>query len=209
MTPGTSCPRCLLSSARASVRAPHAPWRLSSPARRRTDKISRFATSLEDRLLNFACFGALHRSVDLKGLNPVTVVVATGESGMARCPHSIALTVEELGVRGHMVELPTVSHWGPMSRVPRHPVRCTRSETPQSQGAASHGVLVYGGFAGAQVRRRRGPAPRVPLQLVLPPPWGLEQPVEQNTCYRVNWGAAQSCDGWRSRLDEETGLGPC
>ena len=42
-----------------------------------------------------------------------------------------------------------------------------------------------------------------------PPPWRLELPVEQNTCYRVNWSAVQSCDGWRSRLDEETGLGPC
>jgi hypothetical protein len=38
--------------------------------------------------------------------------------------------------------------------------------------------------------------------------WSGRPVIEQNTCYRMNWGAAQRCDGWRSRPDEETGWGP-
>jgi len=38
--------------------------------------------------------------------------------------------------------------------------------------------------------------------------WSGRPVIEQNTCYRMNWGAAQRCEGWRSRPDEETGWGP-
>lgn len=34
--------------------------------------------------------------------------------------------------------------------------------------------------------------------------WSGQPVIEHNTCYRMNWGAAQRCDGWRSRPDEET-----
>lgn len=34
--------------------------------------------------------------------------------------------------------------------------------------------------------------------------WSGRAVIEQNTCYRMQWGAAQRCDGWRSRADEET-----
>ncbi|XP_060196198.1 hydroxyproline O-galactosyltransferase GALT6-like [Lycium barbarum] len=34
--------------------------------------------------------------------------------------------------------------------------------------------------------------------------WSGKPVIEQNTCYRMQWGTAQRCDGWRSRDDEET-----
>jgi len=29
--------------------------------------------------------------------------------------------------------------------------------------------------------------------------------IEQNTCYRMQWGSALRCEGWKSRADEDTG----
>lgn len=35
--------------------------------------------------------------------------------------------------------------------------------------------------------------------------WSGRPVIEQNTCYRMQWGSAQRCEGWKSRADEETG----
>lgn len=34
--------------------------------------------------------------------------------------------------------------------------------------------------------------------------WSSHPVIEQNTCYRMQWGSAQRCEGWKSRADEET-----
>ncbi|KAL2543072.1 putative beta-1 [Abeliophyllum distichum] len=34
--------------------------------------------------------------------------------------------------------------------------------------------------------------------------WTGRPVIEQNTCYRMQWGSAQRCEGWKSRADEET-----
>ncbi|XP_015868791.3 hydroxyproline O-galactosyltransferase GALT6 [Ziziphus jujuba] len=34
--------------------------------------------------------------------------------------------------------------------------------------------------------------------------WSGQPVIEQNTCYRMQWGSAQRCEGWKSRADEET-----
>lgn len=41
--------------------------------------------------------------------------------------------------------------------------------------------------------------------------WSGKPIIEQNTCYRMQWGSAQRCEGWKSRADEETvdGLVKC
>jgi hypothetical protein len=35
--------------------------------------------------------------------------------------------------------------------------------------------------------------------------WSGKPVIEQNTCYRMQWGTALRCEGWKSRADEETG----
>lgn len=41
--------------------------------------------------------------------------------------------------------------------------------------------------------------------------WSGKPVIEQNTCYRMQWGTSQRCEGWKSRADEETvdGLVKC
>ncbi|KAJ9560197.1 hypothetical protein OSB04_005357 [Centaurea solstitialis] len=34
--------------------------------------------------------------------------------------------------------------------------------------------------------------------------WSGKPMIEMNTCYRMQWGLAQRCEGWKSRVDEET-----
>ncbi|XP_073004870.1 hydroxyproline O-galactosyltransferase GALT6-like [Typha latifolia] len=34
--------------------------------------------------------------------------------------------------------------------------------------------------------------------------WSRKPVIEQNTCYRMQWGTPLRCDGWKSRADEET-----
>ncbi|XP_004298603.1 PREDICTED: probable beta-1,3-galactosyltransferase 19 [Fragaria vesca subsp. vesca] len=34
--------------------------------------------------------------------------------------------------------------------------------------------------------------------------WSNKPVIEQNTCYRMQWGLSLRCEGWRSRADEET-----
>ncbi|XP_027123825.1 hydroxyproline O-galactosyltransferase GALT6-like isoform X1 [Coffea arabica] len=34
--------------------------------------------------------------------------------------------------------------------------------------------------------------------------WSGKSVIEQNTCYRMQWGTSQRCEGWKSRVDEET-----
>ena len=36
--------------------------------------------------------------------------------------------------------------------------------------------------------------------------WSGKPMIEQNTCYRMQWGTALRCEGWKSRADEETGI---
>lgn len=35
--------------------------------------------------------------------------------------------------------------------------------------------------------------------------WSGKPVIEQNTCYRQQWGTSVRCEGWKSRFDEETG----
>ncbi|XP_044971961.1 hydroxyproline O-galactosyltransferase GALT6-like isoform X1 [Hordeum vulgare subsp. vulgare] len=34
--------------------------------------------------------------------------------------------------------------------------------------------------------------------------WSGKPVIEQNTCYRMQWGTSLRCEGWMSRVDEET-----
>lgn len=35
--------------------------------------------------------------------------------------------------------------------------------------------------------------------------WSGKPVIELNTCYRMHWGTALRCDGWKSRAGEDTG----
>lgn len=188
-------------------------------------RLSRFATGLDVCLLDSARSGALRRSVadavaagaraffDLVGLDPAAVAAPSGESATARCPHSIALAAEELGARSRVVELPCGLALGSHITVAATP-RAPHEERNPAIAVVKDGerpAMVSQFMVELQgLRAVDGEDP--PRVLHFNPrlrgDWSGQPVIEHNTCYRMNWGAAQRCDGWRSRPDEETGWGP-
>jgi hypothetical protein len=197
-------------------------------------RLSRFATGLDVRLLDTPRSGVLRRSVadavaagarafaDLEGLDPNAVAAPSsgeleggGAAATARCPHSIALTAEELGAQGGrgVVELPcglalgshvTVAATPRGPHEERNPAIVVLRDGERPAMVSQFMVELQG------LRAVEGEDP--PRVLHFNPrlrgDWSGRPVIEQNTCYRMNWGAAQRCDGWRSRPDEETGWGP-
>lgn len=225
-----------LSDAGAVARpAPARPDKESRPAgqSRDRDRLSRFATGLDLRLLDTARSGPLRGQVanavaagarvfaELEGLDAAndtataTALAApsAGEAEGARCPQSIAVSAEELRARGRVVELPCGLALG------SHVTVAATPRAPHEERDPAIAVI------------RDGDAPAVVSQFMVElqglravdgedPPrvlhfnprlrgdWSGRPVIEQNTCYRMNWGTAHRCEGWRSRPDEETGWGP-
>jgi hydroxyproline O-galactosyltransferase 2/3/4/5/6 len=188
-------------------------------------RLSRFATGLDVRLLDSARSGALRRSIadavaagarafsDLEALDPAAVATPSGESDAARCPHSIALTAEELGARGRVVELPCGLALGShitVAATPRAPHEERNPAIAVLRDGERHAMVSQFMVELQGLRAVDGEDP--PRVLHFNPrlrgDWSGHPVIEQNTCYRMSWGAAQRCDGWRSRPDEETGWGP-
>ncbi|XP_023157180.2 hydroxyproline O-galactosyltransferase GALT6 [Zea mays] len=191
-------------------------------------RLSRFATGLDVRLLDSARSGALRRSIadavaagarafsDLEALDPAVVAAPSGESDAARCPHSIALTAEELGARGRVVELPCGLALGShitVAATPRAPHEERNPAIVVLRDGERHAMVSQFMVELQGLRAVDGEDP--PRVLHFNPrlrgDWSGHPVIERNTCYRMSWGAVQRCDGWRSRPDEETvdGLVKC
>ncbi|CAL5089091.1 unnamed protein product [Urochloa decumbens] len=219
--------------------APARPAKEPRPAAAVADRgrLSRFAAGLDLRLLDSARSGALRGQIsdavaagarvlaDLDAANATAVAAPSGEVGegegvgnpaSARCPQSIAFSAEEVRSRGRVVELPCGLALG------SHVTVAATPRAPHEERDPAIAVL------------RDGEAPAMVSQFMVElqglravdgedPPrvlhfnprlrgdWSGRPVIEQNTCYRMNWGAAQRCEGWRSRPDEETvdGLVKC
>ena len=202
---------------------------VAGPSARGRDRLSRFATGLDLRLLDTARSGALRGQIadavaagarvfaELETLDADAAALAApsgeGDAAPARCPQSIALSAEQLRARGRVVELPCGLALG------SHVTVAATPRAPHQERDPAIAVL------------RDGEAPAMVSQFMVElqglravdgedPPrvlhfnprlrgdWSGRPVIEQNTCYRMNWGAAQRCEGWRSRPDEETGWGP-
>ncbi|CAL5066601.1 unnamed protein product [Urochloa decumbens] len=220
--------------------APARPAKEPRPAAAVADRgrLSRFAAGLDLRLLDSARSGALRGQIsdavaagarvfaDLDAANATAVAAPSGEVGegqgvgnpaaSARCQQSIALSAEEVRSRGRVVELPCGLALG------SHVTVAATPRAPHEERDPAIAVL------------RDGEAPAMVSQFIVElqglravdgedPPrvlhfnprlrgdWSGRPVIEQNTCYRMNWGAAQRCEGSRSRPDEETvdGLVKC
>ena len=202
---------------------------VAGPSARGRDRLSRFATGLDLRLLDTARSGALRGQIagavaagarvfaELEALDADAAALAApsgeGDAAPTRCPQSIALSAEQLRARGRVVELPCGLALG------SHVTVAATPRAPHQERDPAIAVL------------RDGEAPAMVSQFMVElqglravdgedPPrvlhfnprlrgdWSGRPVIEQNTCYRMNWGAAQRCEGWRSRPDEQTGWGP-
>lgn len=121
------------------------------------------------------------------------------------CPLSVSLTGSDLSNRGGLMELPCGLTLGSHITVVGKPRAAHSEKDPKisllKEGEVSQFKLELQGLKAVDGEE----PPRIlHLNPRLKGDWSGRPVIEQNTCYRMQWGSAQRCEGWRSRDDEET-----
>ncbi|KAJ6808823.1 hydroxyproline O-galactosyltransferase GALT6-like [Iris pallida] len=149
----------------------------------------------------------------LRNPPPTPPSARTNKTGKETCPHSITLSGSDVGEKLMMAipcGLTLGSHLTLVGRPrPAHP-----EYDPKIAVGGEEPVMVSQFMMELQgLRTVDGEEPPRVLHFNprLKGDWSGRPVIEQNTCYRMQWGSAQRCEGWRSRADEETvdGLVKC
>ena len=130
----------------------------------------------------------------------------TEESESSSCPLSVSITGSHLSNLGSLMELPCGLTLGSHITVVGKPRAAHSEKDPKismlKEGEVSQFKLELQGLKAVDGEE----PPRIlHLNPRLKGDWSGKPVIEQNTCYRMQWGSAQRCEGWRSRDDEETG----
>ncbi|XP_052148277.1 hydroxyproline O-galactosyltransferase GALT6-like isoform X1 [Oryza glaberrima] len=139
----------------------------------------------------------------------VTELDATGEEERSRCPHSIVLTGDEFRVKGRTVELPcglTLGSYITVAATPRaaHADRDPKITLVREGDEPIMVSQFMMELQGLKTVDGEDPPRILHFNPRLRGDWSGKPVIEQNTCYRMQWGTSLRCEGWRSRADEET-----
>ncbi|GMN45782.1 hypothetical protein TIFTF001_014964 [Ficus carica] len=136
-------------------------------------------------------------------------VDSAAENRTESCPHSVSLTGSELEARGRVVVIPCGLTLGSHVTLVGKPRAAHEEEDSKIS-------VVKDGDAGVMVSEFKlelqglktveGEEPPRVLHFNprLKGDWSGRPVVELNTCYRMQWGSALRCEGWKSKADEET-----
>ncbi|CAN8264629.1 unnamed protein product [Cochlearia groenlandica] len=125
------------------------------------------------------------------------------------CPVSVSLTGSDLLTHGNIMELPCGLTLGSHITVVGKP-RAAHSEKDPKISILKEGdeAVKVSQFKlelqGLKAVEGEDPPRILHLNPRLKGDWSGKPVIEQNTCYRMQWGSAQRCEGWSSRDDEET-----
>ncbi|KAF5726790.1 beta-1 3-galactosyltransferase 19 [Tripterygium wilfordii] len=130
------------------------------------------------------------------------------ENRSISCPDSISLSRSELRSRGRVLVLPCgltlgsqitvvgVPRWAHAENNPKIAVVKDGEEEMVSQFMLE--------LQGLNTVDGEDPPRILHFNPRLKGDWSGKPVIEQNTCYRMQWGTALRCEGWQSRADEET-----
>lgn len=146
----------------------------------------------------------------LKALEKERKKKKTEEHGSSSCPLSVSLTGSDLSNRGNLMELPCGLTLGSHITVVGKPRAAHSEKDPKismlKQGDEAVKVSQFKlELQGLKAVEGEDPPRILHLNPRLKGDWSGKPVIEHNTCYRMQWGSAQRCEGWRSRDDEETG----
>lgn len=124
------------------------------------------------------------------------------------CPHSISLTGSQFGERGRVVVLPCGLTLGSLITVVGKP-RWAHVEYDPKIALLKEGESVMVSQFMMELQGLRTVDGEDPPRIFhfnprLKGDWSGRPVIEQNTCYRMQWGTALRCEGWKSKADEET-----
>ncbi|XP_065876822.1 hydroxyproline O-galactosyltransferase GALT6 [Euphorbia lathyris] len=125
------------------------------------------------------------------------------------CPNSVTLRGSEFVKRGRMVELPCGLTLGSHITVVGKPRGAHAEEEPKIALARGKGEQVMVTqfmmeLQGLKTVDGEDPPRILHFNPRLKGDWSGKPVIEQNTCYRMHWGNAMRCEGWKSKADEET-----
>lgn len=126
------------------------------------------------------------------------------------CPHSISLSGSEFLARERVLVLPCGLTLGSHVTVVGKPRGAHEERNPKISllREGDDSVMVSQFHVELQgLRTVEGEEPPRILHFNprLKGDWSGKPVIEQNTCYRMQWGTALRCEGWKSKADEETG----
>ncbi|KAK6241990.1 hypothetical protein QUC31_014348 [Theobroma cacao] len=132
-----------------------------------------------------------------------------GRNRTESCPHSISLSGSEFMSRGRILVLPCgltlgshitvvgLPHW---SHAEYDPKIAVLKEGDESVMVSQFMMELQG----LKTVDGEDPPRILHFNPRLKGDWSGKPVIEQNTCYRMQWGSALRCEGWKSRADEET-----
>ncbi|KAM3261321.1 hypothetical protein ACQJBY_052157 [Aegilops geniculata] len=169
---------------------------------------SRAGGSLRKAAAEAAAAGA-RVFADLYALGGASLPDPLDEEDRAKCPHSIVLAGDEFRARGRTVELPCGLTLGSYITVAATPYAAHPEQDPKiAQLREGEEPLMVSQFMmelqGLKTVDGEDPPRILHFNPRLRGDWSGKPVIEQNTCYRMQWGTSIRCEGWMSRADEET-----
>ncbi|CAL9108475.1 unnamed protein product [Musa acuminata var. zebrina] len=133
-----------------------------------------------------------------------------------RCPQSIVLSGEKFLELGMVMVLPCGLTLGSHITLVAKPYRAHAEHDPKIRtlNEGEQAIMVSQfmmELQGLKTVDGEDPPRILHLNPRLKGDWSGKPVIEQNTCYRMQWGSAQRCEGWKSTDNEETvdGLVKC
>ncbi|XP_011096639.1 hydroxyproline O-galactosyltransferase GALT2 [Sesamum indicum] len=141
---------------------------------------------------------------DEKEIDMTTILEGKPES----CPSWVSMSGEELAKRDFMMFLPCGLAAGSSITAIGTPRYAHQEYVPQLAKVRAEDALVLVSqfmveLQGLKVVNGEDPPKILHLNPRLRGDWSHQQVIEHNTCYRMQWGRAQRCDGLPSRSDDD------
>ncbi|GJS16830.1 hydroxyproline O-galactosyltransferase GALT6-like protein [Tanacetum coccineum] len=132
----------------------------------------------------------------------------SGNFSKEMCRDSVTLTGSLFHKRGNVIVLPCGMTLGSHVTVVGRPTHGHLEENPKISLLKPGQNLMVSQFMmelqGLKTVDGEDPPRILHFNPRLKGDWSGKPVIEMNTCYRMQWGIAHRCEGWRSRIDEET-----
>ncbi|KAI3777569.1 hypothetical protein L1987_47369 [Smallanthus sonchifolius] len=124
------------------------------------------------------------------------------------CPDSITLSGSVFREKGSIIVLPCGMTLGSHVTLVGRPREAHPEQDPKISLLKSGQYLMVSQFMmelqGLKTVDGEDPPRILHFNPRLKGDWSGKPVIEQNTCYRMQWGSAHRCEGWKSQADEET-----
>ncbi|GFZ07767.1 Galactosyltransferase family protein [Actinidia rufa] len=129
------------------------------------------------------------------------------ENRTESCPHSISLSGSEFSSQDRVLVLPCGLTLGSHITLVGRPRQAHPEHDPKISLLNEGQYLMVSQFMmelqGLKTVDGEDPPRILHFNPRLKGDWSGKPVIEQNTCYRMQWGSALRCEGWKSKADEE------